>query len=165
MLFLSNPEPGNAATTRTIIATVERVADGDTIIAVTENQTKVRIRLLGIDAPEIAHAQSPGQRFAEEARDYLDHLIGGKVVRADTYGPDRYRRVLAVIWDKQVNVNLLLVAMGHAEFYRGAPCQAYCRELEQAETKARHDRVGMWRQGAAYESPAAFRKRMRLPGD
>lgn len=83
----------------------------------------------------------------------------------DAYGPDRYKRVLAVIWDGQVNVNLVMVAVGYAEVYRGDPGQVYCRELEQAEAKAKRDRVGMWAQGAKYKSPAAFRKRMRIRGD
>jgi endonuclease YncB( thermonuclease family) len=68
--------------------------------------------------------------------------VGGKTVRVDAYGPDRHHRILAVIWDEQVNVNLLMVAMGYAEVYRGAPCQVHCRELEQAEAQARQDHVG-----------------------
>ncbi len=71
--------------------------------------------------------------------------------------PDEYKRVLAVVWDEEVNVNLLMVAMGYAEVYRGAPCQVYCQELEDAGAKARRDRVGMWARGEIYESPAAFR--------
>ena len=152
-----------AGTPRSLVAKAARVSDGDTVIATTSEGTKVR--LLGIDAPEIAHGTKPGQPFGEEARDFLDHLIGGKTVRVDAYGPDRYHRVLAVIWDEQINVNLLMVAMGYAEVYRGAPCQVYCRELEQAEVRARRDRVGMWGQGEKYESPAAFRRRMRLAGE
>jgi endonuclease YncB( thermonuclease family) len=155
-----------AAASRSLVATVDRVSDGDTVTATTNEGTKLRIRLLGIDAPEIANGQKPGQPFGEQARDYLEHLIGGKLVQVDAYGPDfRGKRVLAVIFDDQVNVNLLLVAMGYAEVYRGTRCQAYCQELEQAEAKARQDRVGMWAQGASYESPAAFRRRMRLAGD
>lgn len=69
-----------------------------------------------------------------------------------------------MIFDGQVNVNVLMVAMGYAEVYRGAPCQVYCRELEHAEAKARHDPVTMWVQGEKHESPAAFRKRMRIRG-
>lgn len=154
-----------AQSPRAVTATVERVSDGDSVTAHTSNGTKLRLRLLGIDAPEIPHGKKPGQPFGEEARDYLDHLIGGKTVRVDAYGPDRYKRVLAVIWDGPVNVNLLLVAMGYAEVYRGVPCQVSCRELEQAEAKARRDRVGMWTQGATYESPATFRRRVRLSGN
>ena len=154
-----------AATPRTLLAKVERVSDGDTVVALTANGTKLRLRLLGIDAPEVAHGTKPAQPFGQEARDYIEHLIDGKTVRVDAYGPDRYNRVLAVVWEGQANVNLLVVAMGYAEMYRGAPCQVYCRELEEAEAKARRDRVGMWAQGDKYESPAEFRKRMRIRGD
>ncbi len=166
-LFLATLIGGtaHAATPRTLTAKVERVSDGDTITAFTSNQTMLRIRLLGIDAPEVVHGEKPGQPYGEEARDYLDHLIGGKIVRVDAYGPDKYKRVLAVVWDEQVNVNVLMVAMGYAEVYRGAPCQAYCQQLEDAEAKARRDRVGMWAPGDMYESPAVFRKRVRLLGD
>ncbi|MGD0264742.1 MAG: thermonuclease family protein [Candidatus Methylomirabilota bacterium] len=157
--------PAFPASPRSIVTTVQGVADGDTVTAISANGTKLRIRLLGIDAPEIPHGKKPGQPYGEEARDYLEHLIGGKTVRLDTYGPDRYKRVLAVVWDEQTNVNLLMVAMGYAEVYRGAPCQVYCRELEQAEAKAKTDKVGMWAQGAGYETPAAFRKRMQIRGD
>jgi endonuclease YncB( thermonuclease family) len=101
--------------------------------------------------------KKPGQPYAEEARDYLDHLIGGKTVRVDAYGPDKSQQLLAVVWDEQIKVNLLIVAMGYADEYRAAPCQVYCREQEEAEARARRDRVGGWTQGTKYESPAAFR--------
>ena len=80
--------PALAATPRTLTAKVERVSDGDTTTAVTNNETTLRLRLLGIDAPEIAHGTKPGQPFAKQARDYLDHFIGGKTVQVETYGPD-----------------------------------------------------------------------------
>lgn len=52
---------------RIIAATVERVTHGNTVTAITSNQTKLRFRLLGIDAPEIAHGYKPGQPYGEEA--------------------------------------------------------------------------------------------------
>jgi micrococcal nuclease len=70
----------NAATLRTLTAKVDRVSDGDTVTATDASGTKLRIRLLGIDAPEIAHGSKPGQPFGEEARQYLDSLVGGKIV-------------------------------------------------------------------------------------
>ena len=154
-----------AATPRTLVAIVERVADGDSVAGTTDNGTKLRIRLLGIDAPELPYNGKPGQPYAEEARDYLDHLIGGKTIRVDAYGSDQYKRILGVLWDEQVNVNLLMVAMGYAEVYRGASCAAFCRELDQAEAQARRDRVGMWAQGPKCESPRDFRRRVRLSGN
>lgn len=59
MGFYFNPTP------RMFVATVERVADGDTIIANTSNQTKLRIRVLGIDGPEIAHGTIPHLHCSE----------------------------------------------------------------------------------------------------
>jgi len=112
----------HSATSRTLVATVQRVSDGDTITAITSEGTKLRLRLLGIDVPEVPHGKKPGQPYGEEARDYLGHLIGGKAVRVDSYGPDMYKRVLAVVLDGQINVNLLMVAMGYAEVYRGMRC-------------------------------------------
>ena len=164
-LLLLLPVVTHGATPRLLTAIVQHVSDGDSVTALSDNNTKLRLRLLGIDAPEVAHNGKPGQPLGEEARDYLDHLIGGKTIRVDAYGPDQYNRVLGVIWDDQVNVNLLMVAMGYAEIYRGAPCRAYCGELEKAEVKARGDRVGMWAQGERCESPREFRRRMRIQGD
>ena len=157
--------PASAGSPRTLVATVERVSDGDSVTALSDNGTKLRIRLLGIDAPEGAHGEKPGQPYGDESRDYLDHLIGGKSIRVEVYGRDQYNRLLAVLWDEEVNVSLLMVAMGYAEVYRGAPCVVQCQELAAAEAKARQDRVSMWAQGAKYESPREFRRRMRLSGN
>jgi endonuclease YncB( thermonuclease family) len=86
-------------------------------------------------------------------------------VQVEAHGPDQYKRILAVLFDGQINVNLLMVAMGYAEVYRGAPCQAYYEDLFRAEGKAKRDKVGMWAQGPQYESPGAHRRRMRLAGE
>lgn len=152
----------HAATPRTIVAKVERVSDGDTIAAITSEGTKLHIRLLGIDAPEIPHGKKPGQPYGEEAREFLARLIGGRIVRVETYGPDRFKRILAVAFLGAVNVNVEMVQQGLAEVYRGASCKAYCRDLKVAELRAKQDRVGMWAQGERYESPAAFRRRLKI---
>ena len=83
----------------------------------------------------------------------------------DARVPDNYKRILAIVFDGQVNINLLMVAVGYAQVYRGAPCQVYCQALEEAEAKAKRDRVGMWAQGEKYESSAAFRTQMMLAGE
>jgi len=56
--------------------------------------------------------RSRGSPSARKPGTTSDHLVGSKTVRVDAYGPDQYKPVLAVIWDGQVNVNLLMVAMG-----------------------------------------------------
>ncbi len=163
-ITLLHPYSSHAASPRTLVAKVERVSDGDTVIAVTSNQTKLRLRLLGIDAPEVPHGKEPGQPFGEEAREYLTRLIGGRTIRVETYGPDGFNRILAMVFLGTVNVNEEMVQQGLAEVYRGAPCKAYCRNLRAAELRAKQDRVGMWAQ-TSYESPRAFRQRLKIRGD
>jgi endonuclease YncB( thermonuclease family) len=159
------PGLAHAATSRTLVAKVERVNDGDTLTALKSDGTKLRIRLLGIDAPEIPHGTKPGQPYGDEARDYLARLIGGRTIRAKSYGPDGSNGILALVFLGAVNVNVEMVQQGLAELYRGAPCKTYCRDLRIAELRARQDRVGMWAQGDKYQSPATFRRRHRNPGD
>jgi hypothetical protein len=150
-----------AGTPRTLTATITRVADGDTVSALTASGTKLRVRLLGIDAPEIAHGDNPGQPFGEEARQYLAHLIGGKTVQVEAHGPDRYKRVLAVVFDDQVNVNLLLAGSrgpgrdrgiaGYPPRWLGPAGQQGCQRVPAA--MASEARLALaWRL-----SPSAFR--------
>ena len=131
-----------AAPPRGVLATVERVADGDTLMAASENSTRLRIRLLGIDAPEILHRGKPGQTYGVEARQHLVRLVLDRVVRIEIFGSDAYRRLLAVIWHDDANVNLEMVRGGFAEVSRGARCQAYCREMADAERWAQREHAG-----------------------
>jgi endonuclease YncB( thermonuclease family) len=57
-----------AETLHTLLAIVERGRAGDRVVATATNGTKLRILLLGFDAPEIAHGTRPGQPFREDAR-------------------------------------------------------------------------------------------------
>jgi endonuclease YncB( thermonuclease family) len=55
---------------------VERVADGDTATVIMPNQTKLRIRMFGIDAPETPKGTKfLGQPYGAEAESYLKQLI------------------------------------------------------------------------------------------
>ena len=62
---------------------VERVVDGDTVTVITANQTKLHIRMLGIDAPETPKGTKfPGQPDGPEAEVYLKQLVEDKRVRS-----------------------------------------------------------------------------------
>ena len=52
-----------AATPRTLIATVQCIGDGDTLVALSSNGTKLHIRLIGIDTHNIAHGTKPRQGY------------------------------------------------------------------------------------------------------
>jgi len=65
-----------AARTKVYVGKVTRVSDGDTLwILTTGGNTKVRVRLDRIDAPE------SDQPFGKESAAYLKKLVGGREVR------------------------------------------------------------------------------------
>jgi hypothetical protein len=71
---------------------VTHVADGDTVTVITSNQTKLRIRMLGIDAPETPKGTKfPGQPYGKEAEAYLKQLVENKQGKVEIYGVDRVR--------------------------------------------------------------------------
>ena len=99
---------------------VERVANGDTVTVISPNQTKLRVRLYGIDAPETPKdTKFPGQPFGEEAAGHLEQLVHHKRVRVEIYGVDRYHRLLGVLFLDGRNINLSMLEAGLAEVYRG----------------------------------------------
>lgn len=133
------------------IAGSARVVDGDTIEIGT-----LRIRLEGIDAPEISQqcerdggAPWPcGQKAAGELR----ALVAGNDVLCDETGKDKYRRTLAICFADGVNINETMVRSGYAWAFI-----KYSRRFEDVEAEARAARIGIW-QGVS-EAPWDYRHR------
>lgn len=100
---------------------VTRVIDGDTI-EVKKGQTKLTVRLAGIDAPETSKKKhEPGQPFSQQSTSLLAKLVLNKSVDVKSYGADRYGRILGEVFVDGNNVNLEIVKAGLAEVYRGTP--------------------------------------------
>ncbi|MDD3800260.1 MAG: thermonuclease family protein [Novosphingobium sp.] len=89
------------------------VTDGDTLRCGPE-----RVRLLGIDAPEMpSHCRkgrdcAPGDPYASKAA--LVRAIGTAKVRLVRVGTDRYGRTLAVAYAGTVNLSCAQLAAGQA---------------------------------------------------
>lgn len=101
---------------------VARVIDGDTFI-VKHGGTKITIRLVGIDAPELSNKKrKDGQPFSRQSTQHLAGLVLNKIVDVKSYGPDRYGRTLGEVFllDGK-NVNIEMIQAGLAEVYRGRP--------------------------------------------
>lgn len=154
------------------VGVVTHVSDGDTLKVTTGNGTVVKIRLAGMDTPETqkvnrktGKVNKPGQPYGEEATEFVKKAALSKTVRVDVYGVDRYQRILGFVFIGTINLNLQLVASGLAEVYQGGEYGAYKSELLAAEHHAKAARLGMWSLGANYESPKAFRKRLRVSGE
>jgi micrococcal nuclease len=144
--------------------TVTRVADGDTLTVITPSQTKLRIRMFGIDAPETPKGMKfPGQPYGPEAEAYLKQLVDGKKVTVEIYQVDRYKRLLSTIFPDGKDINLAMLEAGLAEVYRGPESgNLYKQQYQAAEATAQQAKKGMWVLGDTYESPRAYRKRVGI---
>ena len=150
--------PSCGAAPRTVPAqpspcVVARVADGDTLTC----RDGRRVRLIGIDTPELAQGE-PGRR----ARAALLRLAPpGSPVRLerDVAPRDRYGRELAHVWTGKRLVNEALVLEGWAVLYTVPPNVKYAERLELAQKKARVAGAGLWASGGFDCAPAAYRRR------
>jgi micrococcal nuclease len=90
---------------------VSRVIDGDTF----EIETGEKIRLIGINAPEISDI------FGLESKDYLKKLIEGKDVELKddniSNKTDRYNRLLKYVFLNGEDINNKLILNGYAIAY------------------------------------------------
>jgi endonuclease YncB( thermonuclease family) len=117
---------------------VVRVADGDTLSVLDSNNKQHKIRLHGIDTPERE------QRYGKAAWDALADMVDGKTVNVVVLGEDSYGRTDGTIYLGERNINVAMVAGGHAWWYRYyAP---HNRLLATTEEEAREQRRGLWAQ-------------------
>jgi micrococcal nuclease len=138
-------------TTRSESVLVTAVLDGDTIQVTTYG----RVRLLGIDAPEVGRGFDTSAPFGREARDRLTSLVLRRWVRLEQEGPllDSYNRHLAyVIREDGLLVNAELLRNGLARVSARMPLSRL-DELKRAEAEAQTFRRGMW--GATPPIPPA----------
>lgn len=129
---------------RTIEGVVRAVYDGDTILLVTPESGQFKTRLYGIDAPETAKPDQPGQPFGEAAKRALRSKILGKKVSAEVVDVDLYQRTVAVIRYAGRDINREMVAEGMAWAYRQFLQGPYASEYLGAENLARSRRSGLW---------------------
>lgn len=125
-----------ALATAIVACNAPSVHDGDTIRCGAE-----RIRLFGVDAPEVRRGKTPAEPFAYEARDELTRLTRGRVA-CRFVDRDRYGRFVGKCWsDASPDINAALIRSGFASEYRRYSKGAYA----QAEDAARAARRGMWK--------------------
>ena len=123
---------------------VAEVIDGDTIVI--EDGKGTLVRYIGIDTPEMARQDSPGDPFAEEAREFNSGLVRGKSVRLeyDNERYDVYGRLLAYVFTDGVSVNEQLLRRGLATLLFIEPNVKYRERFTKAVDEARGDKEGIW---------------------
>ena len=162
--------PISHAVIRIVTGTVTKVSDGDSIQITTAEQSKLKVRLYGIDAPEtpkISHrtgqVSKPGQPHGEESWKALENRIMGKQVRMEILDIDKYRRMVGIVWLDDQNINLEMVREGLAEAFIEYLKPPYRTRFLDAEREARSARRGVWSL-PDYERPRVFRKRLKVSG-
>ncbi len=114
---------------------VVTVSEGDTFTCLTTDNTRLRVRLAEIDAPERK------QPYGAEAKQALAELVLEKQVVLQVHEVDRYRRTLARVYVDNLDVNYVLVEQGAAWAYTQ---QLKDEKLNDAQTLARNMGKGLW---------------------
>lgn len=134
--------------TEAFAARVERVVDGDTFIA-QRGDERLRVRLIGINAPESVQPDAPVECWGPEASDELDALLPeGAEVRA-AYQPrgrtDRFGRELWDVWTEDGRfVQAQLVRRGAALAVAYRPQVRHAPLLDRLESEARQAGRGLF---------------------
>jgi len=128
---------------------VIRVVDGDTVwVQTSASQSLLKVRIQGIDAPEIC------QTGGSQAHQALKNRVLGQGVTVASGAHDNYGRTVGKLYWQGQDVGRWLVANGHAwvhGFHRNKG--TYADEFAQAQAQRR----GVFNQAA--EEPWLFRKR------
>lgn len=127
---------------------VVRVVDGDTIVVLI-NGGQEKVRLIGVDTPEIFDPRGSAQCFGEEASTFTKSLLESKFVRLEADASqddrDRYGRLLRYVFladDILVNQKIISEGYGHEYTYRRP--YKYQTEFKNAEKGARDSQKGLW---------------------
>jgi micrococcal nuclease len=124
------------------LTTVESITDGDTL----RTAGGRRVRLIGIDTPEVSGGK---ECFGDEAKAHLGQLVPpGTSVRLvyDRERQDRFGRELAYVYRSQdgLHVNLAMVVDGYATTLTIKPNTTHAAEYVAAAQQAKSWSLAIW---------------------
>ncbi|ENL6147921.1 thermonuclease family protein [Campylobacter upsaliensis] len=134
---------------------VSRVIDGDTIelLAKTSKENpynhiaKLKIRLYGIDAPELKQA------YGKEAKEFLSALVLKQEVSLIIENKDKYDRFVGTLFLKGQDINKEMVKNGYAHAY-----ESFSKKYLAEQADAKMFKLGLW-QDERVMSPSEFRRK------
>ena len=133
-------------------ALVVQVVDGDTLALA----GGIKVRVLGIDAPEMERDGRPADFLAHKAKAPLGDLTLNKTIALeyDRLRYDHYGRLLAYLWlPDHTLVNAELVRQGLARAYFITPNLRYQKVLLTAQQEAIGAQRGVWQQALKQDEP------------
>lgn len=156
----------DVATTSPIVSSSEqqvssyevlRVVDGDTIDIALLGKT--RVRLIGINTPEVVDPRRPVQCFGKEASIKAKELLLGKSVSLE-FDPsqdkyDKYGRLLAYVYlPDGTFFNEQMIRDGYAYEYTYRLPYKYQEEFKRAQREAEYGKLGLWADGVCASTTA-----------
>lgn len=127
---------------------VTKVIDGDTFWADNGTEKGIKVRLIGVDAPETRKSATKDVGFfGEESKQYLTELLLSKPVRlvSDVDSLDRYGRTLSYVYLKDGTfVNAELIKNGYATVITIPPNVKYADFFVKLQREARQKKRGLW---------------------
>ncbi|ECH3659832.1 thermonuclease family protein [Campylobacter upsaliensis] len=133
---------------------VSRVIDGDTIELLAKTSktnpyyhiAKLKIRLYGIDAPELKQA------YGKEAKEFLSALVLKQEVSLIIENKDKYDRFVGTLFLKGQDINKEMVKNGYAHAY-----ESFSKKYLAEQADAKMFKLGLWQDEKAVK-PSEFRK-------
>lgn len=145
------PPAAEAPSAEIISGRVSRVQDGDTFSMIDSAGREIKVRLFGVDAPELAQAHGP------ESGRVLRGLIHGREIQVESRGYDRYERLLGLVnWPDGRSLAYELVAAGAVWVYEDYCRLDQCAWLRKAQEEARAEGRGLWAEKAV--APWRYRR-------
>lgn len=129
------------------VGTVVKVIDGDSLEVELSDRIE-KVRLLGIDTPEMGRKDRVAEYLAVEATAFTRKLAEGKRVKLETdpHGDtrDRYGRALRYVYlpDERM-LNAVILAEGYGHAYTRFPFSR-AEEFRRLEREAREAGRGLW---------------------
>ena len=124
-------------------ALINRVIDGDTVDIDIDLGFGIwmkdeRVRVMGIDTPELRTRNKKEKKFGYEVRDYLREKILNKVVTLECGEFDKYGRLLIKIkcYGEECSINQWLINNDYAFEYNGGTKQCWEDYLEKKISKS-----------------------------
>lgn len=122
---------------------IQKVHDGDTVNLADGR----KIRLIGINSPELARDEQPAEAYAQAAKEYLQGLARQSRhwrVRWGAQKKDHYGRWLGHVFIGDRNLNAEMLRQGLASVIAIPPNQWSLTCYQQQEQQARHEARGIW---------------------
>jgi len=150
-VLIPEKSPAPASTESEIFYPVVKVLDGDTI-AVMKTDTVVKVRLIGLNTPEIYDNRKPAECFGKEAARRAREMLEGQKVRIesdpsqDRY--DKYGRLLGYVFlQNGTSVNEQQIREGYGYEYTYRLPYKYQKEFKAAQREAQKEERGLWKSG------------------